>query len=180
MSNMNNRQRKIAYARLKKFGAYCRGCQALESEKELIIDHKDNNNSNNHPSNLQFLCRSCNYIKNPRLAERPLDVCVGEKVGECDLFSKPTEISINMEKEPEFREYVIQHVAKNSPMKRRELVNASSERIGIAQKTSIRYLDKMCSYEGKFIIRKVGKQVCLRNLSELTKRAELPKLIKIN
>ena len=169
--------RKKVYAYLKKFGAYCRGCQALESEKELIIDHKDNNNSHNHPSNLQLLCRSCNYIKNPRLAERePLDVCGGE----CDLFSKPTEISINREKEPEFREYVIQQVARNGPMKRRELVNAGSERIGIAQKTAIRYLDKICSSEGEFIIRKVGKRVCLRNLSELTKRAELPKLIKIN
>jgi len=179
MSNMNNRQRKIAYAHLKKFGAYCRGCQALESEKELVIDHKDNNNSHNHPSNLQFLCRSCNYIKNPRLAERePLDVCGGE----CDLFSKPTEISINREKEPEFREYVIQQVARNGPMKRREIVNTASERIGISQKTATRYLDKMCSSEGEFIIRKVGKhaQVCLRNLLELTKRAELPKLIKIN
>ena len=176
MSNMNNRQRKIAYAHLKKFGAYCRGCQALESEKELIIDHKDNNNSNNHPNNLQFLCRSCNYIKNPRLAERPLDVCGGE----CDSLDKETEITINREKQPMFVEYLIQQVARNGPMKRREIVNTASERIGISQKTATRYLDKMCSYEGEFIIRKVGKQVCLRNLSELTKRAELPKLIKIN
>ena len=177
MSNMNSRMRKKVYAYLKKFGAYCRGCQALESEKELVIDHKDNNNSNNHSSNWQFLCRSCNYIKNPRLAERePLDVCGGE----CDLFSKPNEISINREKEPEFREYVIQQVARNGPMKRREFVNAASERVGISQKTATRYLDKMCSYEGEFIIRKVGKRVCLRNLSELTKKVELPKLIKIN
>ena len=177
MSNMNNRQRKIAYARLKKFGAYCRGCQALESEKELVIDHKDNNNSHNHTSNLQFLCRSCNYIKNPRLAERePLDVCGGE----CDSLDKETEITINREKQPMFEEYLIQQVARNGPMKRRELVNAASERVGISQKTATRYLDKMCSYEGEFIIRKVGKQVCLRNLSELTKRVELPKLIKIN
>ena len=172
MSNMNSRMRNTAYPYLKNmFGPYCRGCQALESEKELIIDHKDNNNSHNHPSNLQFLCRSCNYIKDPRLAERePLDVCGGE----CDLFSKPTEISINREKEPEFREYVIRQVARNGPMKRRELVNTASERIGISQKTATRYLDKMCSYEGEFIIRKIGKQVCLRNLSELTKRVDCP------
>ena len=171
--------RKKVYAYLKKFGAYCRGCQALESEKELIIDHKDNNNSHNHPSNLQFLCRSCNYIKNPRLAERePLDVCGGE----CDSLDKETEISINREKQPMFEEYLIQQVARNGPMKRREIVNTASERIGISQKTATRYLDKMCSSEGEFIIRKVGKhaQVCLRNLLELTKRAELPKLIKIN
>ena len=80
------------------------------------------------------------------------------------------------------REYVIRQVARNGPMKRRELVNTASERIGMSQKTATRYLDKMCSSEGEYIIRKVGKhaQVCLRNLSELTKRAELPKLIKIN
>lgn len=180
MSNMNSRMRRKVYAYLKKkFGAYCQGCHALETEKKLVIDHKDNNNSNNNPDNWQFLCRSCNYIKNPRLRERePLDVCGGE----CDLFSKPTEISINREKEPKFREYVIQQVARNGPMIRRELVNTASERIGISQKTATHYLDKMCSYEGEYIIRKVGKhdQVCLRNLSELTKRVELPKLIKIN
>ena len=149
----------------------------LESERELVIDHIDNNNKNNNPSNWQFLCRSCNYIKNPRLKERePLDVCGGE----CDSLDKETEITINREKQPMFEEYLIQQVARNGPMKRRELVNAASERIGISQKTATRYLDKMCSYEGEFIIRKVGKRVCLRNISELTKRAELPKLIKIN
>ena len=48
MSNMNSRQRHKAYSYLKKrFGAYCRGCQALESERELVIDHRDNNNFNN-------------------------------------------------------------------------------------------------------------------------------------
>jgi len=169
--------RKKVYAYLKKFGAYCRGCQALESEKELIIDHKDNNNSNNHPSNWQFLCRSCNYIKNPRLAERePLDVCGGE----CDSLDKETEISSNREKQPMFEEYLIQQVVRNGPIKRREFVNAASERVGISQKTAIHYLNKICSSEGEYIIRKGGKRVCLRNLSELTKRAELPKLIKIN
>ena len=36
MSNMNSRMRKTAYPYLKNtFGPYCRGCQALESEKEL-------------------------------------------------------------------------------------------------------------------------------------------------
>ena len=100
--------------------------------------------------------------------------------GECDSLGKETEISINREKEPEFREYVIQQVARNGPMKRREFVNAASERVGISQKTVTHYLNKICSSEGEYIIRKGGKRVCLRNLSELTKKVELPKLIKIN
>ena len=49
MSNMNSRMRNTAYPYLKNmFGPYCRGCQALESERELVIDHIDNNNKNNN------------------------------------------------------------------------------------------------------------------------------------
>ena len=177
---MNSRMRRKVYAYLKKkFGAYCQGCHALETEKKLIIDHKDNNNSNNNPDNWQFLCRSCNYIKNPRLRERPLDMCVGEKVEEFDLFSKPTEISINREKEPMFVEYVFQKVSMNRMIDEKELINSGSYRIGISQKTAVRYMDKICSDDGEFKRYKIGKKrmICLRNLSELSRKIEL---IKIN
>ena len=146
MSNMNNRQRKIAYARLKKFGAYCRGCQALESEKELIIDHKDNNNSNNHPNNWQFLCRSCNYIKNPRLAERePLDVC--ESVS--GPFDIPSEIKINRTKETLFRKYAEEEVKANVQVIEQELINSGAEKLEFSPVTANRYLKKMYSSAGK-------------------------------
>ena len=180
MSNMNSRMRRRVYAHLKKiFGAYCQGCHALETEKKLVIDHKDNNNSNNNLDNLQFLCRSCNYRKNPRLKERPLDMCVGEKVEEFDLFSKPTEISINREKEPMFVEYVFQKVSMNRMIDEKELINSGSYRIGISQKTAVRYMDKICSDDGEFKRHKTGKKrmICLRNLSELSRKVEL---IKIN
>ena len=102
MSNKNGRDRKRDYENIKKRdGAYCRGCQALESERELIIHHKDNNNSNNSYSNQIFLCKKCNYMVHPRLSERkPLDVCGGV----CDSLDRETEITINREKEPKFRE----------------------------------------------------------------------------
>ena len=105
MSNKNGRDRKRDYENIKKRdGAYCRGCQVLESERELIIHHKDNNNSNNNYSNLILLCRKCNYLVHPRLSgkEKPLDVCGGG----CDSLDRETEITINREKEPKFREYV--------------------------------------------------------------------------
>jgi len=119
MSNMNSRQRHKAYSYLKtRFGAYCRGCQALESERELVIDHRDNNNFNNHSNNWQLLCRSCNYIKNPRLVERPLDVCGGG----CDSLDRETEITINREKEPKFRKYVELIVGEEKQVPQQDLI----------------------------------------------------------
>ena len=163
---MNNRQRKIAYARLKKFGAYCRGCQALESEKELVIDHKDNNNSHNHPSNLQFLCRSCNYIKNPRLAERePLDVCGGG----CDSLDRETEITINREKEPKFRKYVELRVGEEKQVPQQDLIHSGAEYCGCSIKTTARWLAKMTSTEGIF----QKKRVCNVIMITLKKESEL-------
>ena len=153
MSNMNGRKRKKVYSYLKNtFGAFCRGCRALESERELVIDHKDNNNSNNNPSNWQLLCRSCNYIKNPRLVERPLDVCGGR----CDSFDRETEITINREKEPKFREYVELRITEEEQVPQQDLINGGAEMFECSQKTTRRYLEKLTSSEGRYARRKEG------------------------
>ena len=147
MSNMNSRKRKTAYPYLKNvFGPYCRGCQALESERELVIDHIDNNNKNNNPSNWQFLCRSCNYIKNPRLEERePLDVCVSVS----GPFDIPSEIKINRTKEPLFRKYAEEEVKANVQVIEQELINSGAEKLEFSPVTANRYLKKMYSSAGK-------------------------------
>ena len=147
MSNMNSRMRKTAYPYLKNmFGPYCRGCQALESERELIIDHIDNNNKNNNPTNWQFLCRSCNYNKNPRLEERePLDVCVGVS----KPLDTPSEIKINREREPLFRKYAEEEVKANVHVLEQELINSGAEKLGLSPRTTDRYLKKMYSSIGK-------------------------------
>ena len=153
MSNMNSRQRLKAYSYLKtRFGAYCRGCQALESERELVIDHRDNNNFNNHSNNWQLLCRSCNYIKNPRLVERPLDVCGGG----CDSLDRETEITINREKEPKFRKYVELIVGEEKQVPQQDLINGGAEMFECSQKTTRRYLEKLTSSEGRYERRKDG------------------------
>ncbi len=166
MSNMNGRKRKKVYSYLKNtFGAFCRGCQALESERELVIDHKDNNNSNNHPSNWQFLCRSCNYIKNPRLTERPLDVCGGG----CDSLDRETEITINREKEPKFREYVELRVTEEKQVPQQDLINGGAEYCGCSIKTTARWLAKMTSSQGELQKKKVGNvtMIIIKEKSEL-------------
>ena len=146
MSNMNSRMRKTAYPYLKNVsGPYCRGCQALESERELVIDHKDNNNKNNNPSNWQFLCRSCNYTKNPRLKERePLDVCVSVS----KPSNTPSEIKINRAKEPLFRTYAEEEVKANVHVLEQELINSGAEKLGLSPITAKRYVEKMCSSLG--------------------------------
>ena len=146
MSNMNSRMNKIARAYLtKKFGAHCRWCQALESERKLEVDHIDNKNSNNNPSNWQYLCYSCNYIKNPRLEERePLDVC--ESVS--GPFDNPSEIKINRAKEPLFRKYAEEEVKANGQVLEQELINSGAEKLGLSPITTKRYVVKMCSVLG--------------------------------
>ena len=70
MSNMNSRTRQITYEYLKlRDGEYCRICGVSDEDKLLMVDHIDNDNSNNTPKNLQLLCRRCNYNKNPRGAK---------------------------------------------------------------------------------------------------------------
>ena len=166
MSNMNSRQRLKAYSYLKtRFGAYCRGCQALESERELVIDHRDNNNFNNHSNNWQLLCRSCNYIKNPRLVERPLDVCGGG----CDSLDRETEITINREKEPKFREYVEFRVREEKEVTQQDLINGGAEYCGCSPKTTRRYLDKLISIEGRYQKNKIENiiMICLKEESRM-------------
>ena len=165
MSNKNGRDRKRDYENIKKRdGAYCRGCQALETERELIIHHKDNNNSNNSYSNLILLCRKCNYMVHPRLSERkPLDVCGGV----CDSLDRETEITINREKEPKFREYVEFRVREEKEVTQQDLINGGAELLGCSQKTTRRYLDKLTSSEGKYQKKKIENitMICLKEES---------------
>ncbi len=150
LSNMNSTLHGISYELLKvKYGEFCMMCLASHTERELVIDHIDNDNSNNNPNNLQFLCRSCNYKKNPRFAERePLDLCEG--VRGSDSGTIPTEITINRVKEPAFREYVDDIMRNNDEMLASNLIDSGAEKVGISVTTASRYLKKLCSSEGKF------------------------------
>ena len=141
MSRMNGSTRIKFYELIaNRDGAYCRGCCALDKERQLVIDHKDNNNNNNDLTNLQFLCRSCNYLKNPR---RPVDECVSEYES-----GAQNEIQINQRKEPAFRRFVFHELNEYSEVTEHDLISAGAEDIGISTVTAKRYLDKMCSSRG--------------------------------
>ncbi len=142
MSRMNGPTRKKKYKHVaKRDGEHCRRCGALHTEKQLVLDHKDNNNNNNDVDNLQLLCRSCNYLKNPR---RPLDLSESEFVSEMDL----SEIEINRTKEPLFKKFVCHELNELGEVPENGLNYSASEDIGISPVTAKRYLNKMCSSRG--------------------------------
>jgi hypothetical protein len=139
MAKMNGRTRRILYNIIaKRDGDFCRMCHAPASERQLVIDHIDNNNANNQLSNLQLLCRSCNYRKNPR---PPVATSVRSE--------SETILRLNQSKEPEFRKYVYEELIRDERrFSFKALVNAGAEKIGISPVTAKRYLDKMCSDNG--------------------------------
>ncbi len=139
MSNMNGRNRVKLYKEISlRDGEFCRNCGALSAEKQLVIDHRDNDNGNNSMDNLQFLCRKCNYLKNPRGAGAPLDKCV-----KC---SSPAQ-NINKEKEVLFRKYMFSSCEN---MNYKKIIHRAAEHLDLSPVTTKRYLDKMCSEVGVF------------------------------
>jgi len=150
MSKMNGVMRKKLYSELtQRDGEYCRMCGVVASERQLVVDHRDNNNSNNSSDNHQLLCRKCNYIKNPR---RPVDVC--ESVESQDI----NELQINRTKEPQFKQYLAQRINESDDymIQEKDLVNSSAESLGLSPVTTKRYLDKRCSSDGVYTRQRFG------------------------
>lgn len=138
MSNMNGRTTKKLYDLLmERDGGYCNFCKTPATEKQLVIDHIDNNNVNNDLYNLQLLCRRCSYIRNHRVS--------GDT---CERYVTETEIQINRKKEPQFRKYVYGIISKDGCGKPKSLINSGAELCGISTTTAKRYLDKICSKNG--------------------------------
>ena len=142
---MNGPMRKRLYKLVAvRDGEYCRGCSKLPFEGQLVVDHRDNESSNNNPSNLQLLCRRCNFLKNPR--KEPVDLSVSESIHDGTV----TEIDISRRKEPLFRKFAIHVVNEHDEVPQNDIINAGAEEIGISPVTARRYLDKMCSGKGIF------------------------------
>jgi len=141
VSNMNGITRKKFYFKLaQEQGEVCQFCGNTSENMQLVIDHKDNNNSNNNPKNLWLLCRRCNYIKNPR---RPVDECVSENVNE-----EMSELQTSKNKKPLFKRFVWHEINERNEVPEKEILDSSSEELDISQITSKRWLDAMCSSRG--------------------------------
>jgi len=147
VSNMNGITRKKLYQLLvKRDGEYCKCCGKLPHEASLVIDHRDNNNNNNTLTNLQILCRTCNFIKNPR--NRPLDLCVNNKSNS----DNESCIAINRKKEPLFKEFICNEIDRKDAVNLNEIINDAAAKVDISQVTAKRYLDKLTANEGELML----------------------------
>lgn len=145
---MNSRERKKRYRFLvDRDGEMCRNCQIRGTKETLVIDHVNNDNSDNRPENLQLLCRRCNFLKNS--GKRPVDnvsVCV------CEERPLPPEMEKNRRTEPKFRQWLFGKVLASGKIAYEEALNAGAEYVGASTETVKRYLRKMTSSEGNYVI----------------------------
>lgn len=150
MSKMNSRTRAKLYPIIaERDGEFCRNCKIPTTEKQLEIDHINNYNSDNRLENLQLLCRSCNYIKNPR--KEPVDnLCASVCEEERPL---PPEMRENRRMEPRFRRWIFQKVLSLGNVRYEEALNAGAEYVGASTETVKRYLRKMTSSTGMYEVR---------------------------
>lgn len=119
MSKMNGLTRKKFYQHLVQCnGEQCAFCNRTADQVQLVIDHKDNNNSNNNLENLQLLCRRCNYIKNSR---RPVDMCVRERAP-----ALLTEIEISTRNKPLFAKYLAQRVNEDGYVEEQDFIYSAA------------------------------------------------------
>ena len=170
---MNGRTREKKYCEIADIeGEYCHLCGALSTERQLVIHHKDNNNSNNDISNLTLLCRTCNYNTHPRMAERPVALCESSN-------AYPTALSVNRMKERGCRKYILEKMINNNSANYKRLIVSSAEFMNISPVTTKRYLDKMCSDEG-ILKRLAGVVQVKQNWDKLVSLTDLEIMNEIN
>ena len=152
-------RQKLFQTLVKRDGSFCKCCGVLETERVLVIDHRDNNSRNNDLSNLQILCRSCNYLKNPR---KPFDLCVS-----VEESPDQSELEVNRTREPIFRKFVCHQINERKSIPEQELINSGSELSRISPVTAKRYLNKMCSSIGICQRRQVDTTIVIEYKKEL-------------
>jgi hypothetical protein len=156
---MNKRTRDKHYKIIaNRDGERCKICGWKGDSKNLVIDHIDNNNSNNELSNLQLLCRSDNNRKNPRGKGKllsPMYVCVSSREFEEVKRASP-EMEKNTEAEPTFRHWIFEELRERITLPIDEVIDSGAEVSHCSQETIKRYLRKICSPVGFAYLRPDG------------------------
>lgn len=135
---------------VKEEGERCVVCGQGPPEKYLEVDAKDGNHKHSVRSNVQLMCRSDNRRKNPRGKARrkaPLDSSIIEQP-----LPSSAEFQKNKQAEPKFRHWLYDMVKKNGRVPLNQAIHSGAEVAGISPVTAKRYLMKLCSEAGAFVI----------------------------
>jgi hypothetical protein len=146
MAHMNKTTRDKLYPILleKQKGEYCINClrtpfelEALDKDPQLIIEHENNNDSDNRLENLRLFCKSCNTRKDNRYNKN-------------EQFSRDADPSIilNLRNENKFRNYVFGRMTspeENEALEHDSLVSDGAEFVGCSIQSIKNYLTKMTS-----------------------------------
>jgi hypothetical protein len=131
-------------------GEYCFIGGESGNDQTLVIDHADNDNSNNDPSNLNLICRSMNAAKNPRGRSRKKmsSVCVNvrEELLRAE-FALPSsaEFKKNLQSEPDFRHWLFLEIWRKGRLPLDEVIDCGAAVARCSQESIKRYLRKECS-----------------------------------
>ena len=146
MARLNSRERKKSYERLKaRDGERCNICKRFGSHNTLVVDHRDNNPDNNDLLNLQLLCRSHNYLKNPRGSKAKI-VLDSRDLAQPKITS--AEFLKNTKSEPLFCHWIDKTLRKEHRILYDDAINSGAQMAGCSPVTAKRYLDKLTSSVG--------------------------------
>jgi hypothetical protein len=164
-ARLNSQELKIIKSNLiKRDGCKCSICGKDLPENKLVVDHKDNDFTNNNADNIQLASQSCNIKKNPPYSgKRDIDfACVRESVS-TDEAPKPrsAEMDRNMKSEPKFRDWIIKEMKKYFRMDLNDVIDSGAEYAGVSVDTiRDRYLKKLTSRLGPFrIVEEMGVKI---------------------
>lgn len=154
MSRMNSRNRRKNFQMIveREGGAFCRiGGEPLTFET-AVIDHWNNNNDDNRPSNLCLLCKSMNAVKNSRGRDKrhellsPMCGKIDKTVLENErIRTNSIELMKNMQAEPDFRHWLFWKIVHDGKVFFEDALDAGAAFARCSQETIRRYIRKELS-----------------------------------
>ena len=163
MSRMSGPRRNKMYDFLAdRDGEYCFIGGEEGNKETLVVDHWDNDNSNNDPSNLHLICRWANCVKNPR---GPGKKKIRSLVYVCDnrdrmLIEPPKTVSAEFLKnqiaEPAFLHWLFAQVVKHDKILLSDATDCGAKVARVSQITVGRYLKKAICEESIFHVVEVS------------------------
>lgn len=153
MSRMSGPQRKRKYDELvRQDGEFCFIGGEKGDSDTFVIDHWDNDNSNNEPSNLHLMCKSMNSAKNPRGRGKKERILSSERESASEINaamepvrSTSAEFVKNQRSEPAFRHWLFMEIIKYGRLELNDVINTGAAVAGCGQQAIRRYLAKETS-----------------------------------